>query len=77
MSFVVSAICSVPSSMLIVSCSLLVSIRTERPEDTSVLATVVLESIVAILLDVVRPEVCFTPVSFSISSILDTSERSV
>ena len=28
---------------------------------------VVLESIVAILLDVVRPEVCFTPVSFSIS----------
>ena len=32
----------VPSCMLIVSCSLLVSIRTERPEDTSVLATVVL-----------------------------------
>ena len=39
--------------------------------------TDVLESIVAILLDVVRLEVCSMLVSFSISSILVTSERSV
>ena len=43
----------------------------------SVPVMVVLASIVAILLDVVRLEVCTICVFFSISSTLDTSERSV